>query len=252
MEIKQIEYQDTPLRCAGSLHVTLLCTLFRIYGLDHSRGIRSEIFRHDVSADDETTPLTGGTTGDLHVLNKGSKFLLLDGYHRLRALRQLHVEGNVRWIQTDILARIIVHKDGVLISKCGGINVKKLANKMTGIVCRDFTFVDLLKTMLNSAIAFNKEYNQKLVTICIVDNVKDMMRSDFCTGMRVQSYYRFIRASQMMLMDQNVLALVESLHTDAPESQSLEFFCLDDIGLYTRTVEELPILIKVSSNFLKN
>lgn len=59
------------------------------------------------------------------------------------------------------------------------IKLSKLANKVTGIVCRDSTFKDLMKTYLSLAIAFDKEYNDNVVVSSIVDFVEDKIALTF-------------------------------------------------------------------------
>lgn len=59
--------------------------------------------------------------------------------------------------------------------------MRTVANKVTCIVRRDWTFVDLIERVLNYAVEFEVEYNGKLMAIQILDFVKDMMCSDFLT-----------------------------------------------------------------------
>lgn len=64
----------------------------------------------------------------------------------------------------------IAREDKVANSKAKREKLSKLANKIATIECRDSTFVGLIKTVLNFAIA-SKEYNKKSVAIHIVDIV---------------------------------------------------------------------------------
>lgn len=57
---------------------------------------------------------------------------------------------------------------------------------MTDIVRRSSTFVDLMKTIFNFAIAFKKEYNEKCFAICVLDAVKEMMSSERLTRISAQ------------------------------------------------------------------
>lgn len=104
-------------------------------------------------------------------------------------MQKLQVEGNVGWIQQHILVRLVAREERVAISEAGGINLRKLSRKVTGIVCLYSTFGDLMMTVLNFSIAFQKKDNQKLVLIRIVDIVKDMMGSHFLTEMSARSYH---------------------------------------------------------------
>lgn len=77
-------------------------------------------------------------------------------------------------------------------------------------MCRDFTSADLIKTILCLAIAFEKKYIEKFVTIRIVDILKVIVGLDFLTGMGIQSYYRYIRVTKMVLRLESVLDPEES------------------------------------------
>lgn len=113
------------------------------------------------------------------------------------------------------------------------------------------SFLKLMKAILNFAIAFEKEYNEKLVTSRILSIVKDMLDSDFLTGISIQSYYRYIRVAATILMHESVLSLVEGLNGDGGWSKRLRIFQLDDVGLHMATMKGLPIFITAASNFMK-
>lgn len=53
----------------------------------------------------------------------------------------------------------------------------------------DSIIEDLMKTILNLAIAFEKQYIEKFVENRIVNIIKDMISSDFFTEMIAHSYY---------------------------------------------------------------
>lgn len=55
-----------------------------------------------------------------------------------------------------------------------------------------------------------------------------------------------------MLRQESVFLLGETLNADDTELKNLGSFRSDDIALYTTTTEQLPILIRVAGNFLKN
>lgn len=59
------------------------------------------------------------------------------------------------------------------------INRRMLANKVVGIVRRDYLFVDFMKIMLNFAIAFDNEYKENFIIARTLDIVKDVIGSDF-------------------------------------------------------------------------
>lgn len=56
----------------------------------------------------------------------------------------------------------------------------------------------------------------------------------------------------MILRQERVLSLAESLNGEDTSSKALSISHSDDIGLYTAIAGELPILIRETSNFVKN
>lgn len=65
-----------------------------------------------------------------------------------------------------------------------------------------------MKTIIKFEIAIYKEYNGEFVTTSISDIMKDMIGSDFLTGMSNLFYYWYIRTSNMILRYESVLALM--------------------------------------------
>lgn len=149
----------------------------------------------------------------------------------------MHMEGDVGRLQQQIQARLIVREDRMALSEAEGINLRKLANKKTGIVRRDSTLVDLLKTILKFAVTFEKDYNKIFVATRIVDIVKGMIDSAFPTGTSVQSYYIYMRVAKITLRHVRVLPWVKTLNTDDPGSNSIGISYSDDIRLCRRPWE---------------
>lgn len=63
----------------------------------------------------------------------------------------------------------------------------KPENKVNGVVRRDCTFLDLLKTILICTIVLHKEYIEKFFATCLMHIVKDMMGPDTSTRMSAKS-----------------------------------------------------------------
>lgn len=76
-------------------HVTSLPALSGMYGLQFSRSTLSVSFFLEVNGDYATKPSTGGMTFERQFRNNGATFLFLDCRHRLEAMQQLHLEGDV-------------------------------------------------------------------------------------------------------------------------------------------------------------
>lgn len=128
-------------------------------------------------------------------------------------------------------------------SKVDGINLSKLENKLTGIVYRDSKLLDFIEPILNFAITSKQKYHLKLAATRNMDVVKDMISSDFLTGMSSQPYYRYIRVSTMMMRRESIFSLPESCNANDAGSKRLGNSHLDDKARYTVTREELLILI---------
>lgn len=79
-----------------------------------------------------------------------------------------------------------------------------------------------------------------------------MMGFGSLTEMSSHFYYSFNRFAKMMLTRESVLSLVLSLIPDNAWFKSLGISHLENIGLYTTTVEDIQIIIRVASSFVKN
>lgn len=77
---------NVPLRTASLLHVTSLRASFRMYDLDHSGGTLPVYPSPALSVDDVTTSSTGNRKVGCQVVNKCAMVLLLDRFHRLKAI----------------------------------------------------------------------------------------------------------------------------------------------------------------------
>lgn len=212
--IEQIEDLDNLLCYVSISRVTSLRSPFFMHGFDCSCSASSMSFHPGVSADYVTTPSTGKVTGAYHVLNNSAKIVLVDGRRHLKAIEQLHMKGAMVPVQEHILVLFIVWEGIVAITKAIGIELSGLANKINGILRCNSTCVNLMKTTLNLFIVFGKEYNEKVMETLILDIVIGVKRSDSQTGIRAQSYCRYIRIANIILRHGSVHTLVESLNGD--------------------------------------
>lgn len=229
--------------------MTSLPVSFRTYGFDYSLVTPSVIFHPGVSTDDVSTLLTGGKTVGSRVLNSGAKVLFLGGCHRIKRIQQLQVEDDIGWVQQHNSVHLIDHEYKVAVSGAAEIELRKHANKVTGIMHRDFTFEDLMRPILNFSMSFEKAYNEKFVVARIVDTLKDMIDSDFPTEISDQFYYRYFQVAKVMYRHESVCAPVEKLKADVTWSRSLGISHLNHTRLYTASKVELPVLVRAESNF---
>lgn len=77
--------------------------------------------------------------------------------------------------------------------------MSKIGNTLTGILRHDSNFVDLMRTIMKLVISFQKADSKNFVATRVADNVRDMVRADFLTRMRSESYYRIILVAEMLL-----------------------------------------------------
>lgn len=129
----------------------------------------------------------------------------------------MHVDRFVGCIQQEILVRVIKREYGMAITKAEWMKLRKTANKVTGSMCLDSTFVELMKISLKFVIAIEKEYNERFVATRISDIVKDMMSSGVLAGISNQNYYRYVRAAKSMLRHDSFVAIVESQNSSDAE-----------------------------------
>lgn len=143
-------------------------------------------------------------------------------------------------------------EDPVKISDAEVIELSKLVNKRTGIVRRDYPFVDVVKSIVNGSVARGKEYNESFVAICIVAVVNEMMGYDRLIIIDTTFYQRNIRVFKKMMRYETVFALLEVLTPENDGPKCLGIFSLNDVRLYTATMKELQIIVTAASNFVKS
>lgn len=156
VRIKQFEDPDIPLNDDSLLQTILWRTLFRMYRFDFSRGTSSGTSFPEMIDGDITTPSTEFMAVFCQILNYGANVSLLDRSHHLVVMQQVQVEDGVVRFQQYILVCLIAREDDESNSEAERINRRILANKMTGIMSRDFTFVYLRKTILNFVILLER------------------------------------------------------------------------------------------------
>lgn len=132
-----------------------------------------------------------------------------------------------------------VRTDRVVISEARGIKLRKLANNVTGTVRRASLFVDVMKTILRLMMALEKKNNENVAASPIVDIEKDIICTDFVTGMSVLSFHRYVLVGKELLRYESVLTLVKCMESVDAWSKRFGFSNLDDTGLYTTTTYEL-------------
>lgn len=146
---------------------------------------------------------------------------------------KLHTENELGCDQQPILISLFVKEHKVSISEAEEIELGKLAIKVTGTAHFDAEFADLLKSILNSAIAFREIYRARYAATQILDIVKDITGSGTLERMRSQPYDRYIWATKMTLKQEGILAVVESLSGHVGRYKQLGIYHLHDVRLHT-------------------
>lgn len=100
----------------------------------------------------------------------------------MEVMQKLYVEGHVGCNQQQIFVRLMVREHTKVARKSKRIRLSKPTNGVNRAVPLDYTFVDLLKNILNFSFAFPKEYNEKLIVTATVDIAKNMMGSKSLAG----------------------------------------------------------------------
>lgn len=89
------------------------------------------------------------------------------------------MKGDLGYIEEHLQVRLVFRAKNFLIAEAERNQLSKLANELTGTLRRDSTFAVFKKNFLYFAFAFDREYEEKLILIQILDVVKAMMGSDF-------------------------------------------------------------------------
>lgn len=137
------------------------------------------------------------------------------------------------------------------ISKAERIKLRMLENQVTETVRSDSKLVDLIRTILKISKAFMKMHNRKFISTCNVDNLKDIMGSDFLKAMSAITITNTSRAAKVKLRHESDHSFLDNLNNDDAWFTLLGISHLDDNGLYKVTTNELPISIKAAQNFLE-
>lgn len=113
------------------------------------------------------------------IRDKAATVVLLDGRHRLKALRDLHKAAYVACVDATLLVRCFTRHDGRPIAEAEALKLSSFANKVTSVVRCDFSFVAVVKTVINFSAAFEKGHSMLFLAASMVNSDEDMVSSDF-------------------------------------------------------------------------
>lgn len=108
VRIEQIENPYIPSHCVCLSLVFSLRASFSRFGFTYSCGTLLKPLHPGMSSDDVSTLSIGGMKVVRQVQNNGAKVLWLESFHRLEAMRYLHLEVDMGWIQQHSLVCLIV------------------------------------------------------------------------------------------------------------------------------------------------
>lgn len=163
----------------NNAHVLFLVEYFRAYVLAHAKRTifvtetgamtRSEAF--------ECAPLTA-----LHDLNEAVLLVTLIGKHPHRALHDFQRAANVTWASAPLLVRCVTQRNGRPIVEMEALELSNDAIKGTSIERPDFSFVAIVKLVMNISAAFKKEYDKSFLFALMVDTIDDVALFNFLNG----------------------------------------------------------------------
>lgn len=154
---------EISVRDASLSRATFMCASLCLHDFHYSCGEQSRTVHSGVSTKNVTIISTGCISADNHVLNSGTKVVLVEERHRLRAMRLFHVKGRLWWVQQHIRICLKFWKDKATIGVAKVTSQSTLLNKMILIMRHDSTFLDVLKTTLEFFISFEMKYKEKFV-----------------------------------------------------------------------------------------
>lgn len=104
---------------------------------------------------------------------------ILDGNHRLTALRMMQVPGEAPWAYGPILVKCILRSDVNVISPAQAIKPSKLTNNLTAFTSKERMFLETIKIFLNFAATFESDYRVKSTEARVWDVFNDLQTSSF-------------------------------------------------------------------------
>lgn len=173
-----------------------LVQFFYAYGFDHARAIPSVTTTVAASyfEDSEGTP-----SATRCVLDETAPVVLLDGRHRLQAMRELQKEVLVVWLEDTLLVRCVTRHDGCSIAETEALMLSSFANKMTSVGRCDSQFVKVVKYKRNLSAAFGIEHDVSFLSARMVKIVVDAVLSYFLPVNSSQTNQYYIWVAMFLL-----------------------------------------------------
>lgn len=102
----------------------------------------------------------------------------------------------MEWVEAPLLWRCVTRHEGHPIAHTEAIKLNNVSNKLTGLIWRDSSFVEVMKFVLNFIVAFQRGHGVSFIAVRMVDIVDDMLSSDIMTSNSRQKYYGYIRKAK--------------------------------------------------------
>lgn len=105
---------------------------------------------------------------------------------------------------------------------------------------------------MNFSTAFEKEHGVFYLASGIVDNVAEMVSSNFLTGKRYQIYLCFIQAAKLLHQCSDIINIVEDISGKETKARTLRTSYLEDRTLFSKRTEKGPLQVRAANEYDRN
>lgn len=172
LRVHRIDESEISLRDASDGHFFSFVQSFRAYGLENKR---EALFVTSTATAARSEVCKGAPSRSPRVFDKAASVVLLNGRHRIQALRDLRKAVDVALVEVHMLVRIVTRNDNCLTAEMGAFKLRNFADNATSIVCRDYLFIAIVETVISLNAAFKKEHGVSFLAVRMVDNFEDII-----------------------------------------------------------------------------
>lgn len=172
--------------------------------------------------------MKGAPSGTPRGHGKAASVVLLDESHRLQSLLDVLNAINVARVEATLLVRYAMRHKGRSIAELESFKVNNFANMAVSILCRNFSFVAMIKSVMSFKEAFKKEQSVSFLAARMVNIVERMTSSDLPTSTRIQTYKCYIRLVTFFFQCPNTFNSLTDTNGDKTGAMTLGISHLDD------------------------
>lgn len=107
------------------------------------------------------------------------------------------------------------------VAKTKALKLSSLANRATSNICRDSSFVAIVRSIKNFSATFEREHGVSFPAARIVDIVEEMVSFNFLTGNGNQIYQRYILLANFVLQRPDMINNFEKIDEEEAGSRTL-------------------------------